>query len=128
MFKNSQESIIGGWEELLAAVRQAEAVLPNAGPHVFALQKLVGETKEAKARKELHAAGHRRATQELQERLTAGNHAASRLRHLVKAHLGIHDERLSCFGMTPVRKRCRAGGSSRRVRPLPEPPGFEPAR
>jgi hypothetical protein len=117
MSDKGYDGTVGGWERLLAAVREDEKLFAAGESQWAALAFRLEEVKEAKERQQIHSAGRQRATRDLDHRLAAGSDAAIRLQSLVKSHLGHRDERLPQFGVKP--RGARKGTSSR-----PEPPSF----
>jgi hypothetical protein len=104
---SSTADVLIDWEKLLTSVAQNRPELPNAESHRLLMEQVLAQAKETKARRDAHVAGKQAETQALKEILRQGREQASRLRGVVKADLGIRNERLVQFGITPQRKRVR---------------------
>jgi hypothetical protein len=101
---NSFPKLIADCERLLAEVEAHAAELPHAEDFQRDLEAHLKELKAVKARQKRHREGYRQASTDLRHWMTAGQHAASRLRSLVQAEWGRNDERLLKFGILPRRK------------------------
>ena len=122
------DKAIGGWERLLAAVRANERIFAAGEPQFATLQFHLEEVKDAKTRQQLHSAGRKQATRDLNQGLAAGRDAAVRLQSLVKGQLGPRDEGLVRFGIALRRKRARKATGSRPAQAAADSKGQEPAR
>jgi hypothetical protein len=128
MKNNGYDAEVGGWERLLAAVRESEQMLAVAEPLSVALEFHLQEVKEAKSRQLQHRAGSRRATQELQQRTVVCHDVAVRLQNLVISQLGTRDERLPRFGISLRRKKTRKSPSPQPPPATPDSTGPEPGK
>ena len=99
---------IQGLESLVTATEEHLGILPTCGPHRQALVDHLGKIREAKARRDSAMAGRQKATQDLQQLFSEGQELAGRLRNAVKIDLGMKNEQLVQFGISPQRKRRRS--------------------
>jgi hypothetical protein len=63
--------------------------------------------KAISARQDAHRAGLGQATRELEAVMTDGRDSANRLRNFLRSHYGSRSDKLTEFGVKPVRKRSR---------------------
>lgn len=112
------------WEGLIMAFDEHADLLAPAAPQRQALEEVLDEAKEIKARQDSHIGAKQRATQEIRLVKPAGREAARRLRRAIAATVGTDNELLTQFKITPIRPRTKkkqAGGA-----PSPQPPTETP--
>ena len=109
--------VLREWESLLSAVADHAAELAPADPYRTALADSLEKIKQAKGIQELHGATKQMSTQTLKEILVEGKERAIRLRGSIRAALGPTTERLTQFGIPPLRRR-----ALRHKQPVEAPP------
>ena len=103
----SQNDIIRVHEGLVDAVDRSPDIQPEIEKERQAVQEGVGEVKGLKARQEELTAQRQEVTQKLTDAMRRLKEAGMVLRTLVKAKLGLRNERLVHFDVAPLRKRSR---------------------
>ncbi|HZF11348.1 MAG TPA: hypothetical protein VFE33_21355 [Thermoanaerobaculia bacterium] len=93
------------WEALLSAVVDHGTDLARVEPQRAALADSLDKVRQAKATQASHAATKQTTTQSLKELVTEGTDRARRLRDAVRAELGTTTERLTQFGILPLRRK-----------------------
>jgi hypothetical protein len=101
------------WESLLDAFASNAPDLGLVELYRKALAECLDKAKQAKSDQELHGAKRQASTRTLNEALLEGKDQAIRLREAVRAALGPTTERLTQFGIRPLRRRQLASTSSR---------------
>jgi hypothetical protein len=86
-------------------VKLNEEAMPVLKAPRQALETCLEKVKAAKMQRDRLESERRMATRELSEQMAAARELVSRLRHLVKAELGLRDPRLKSFGIKPIQKR-----------------------
>jgi hypothetical protein len=123
---SSYADLIRGQEKLLAAVKEHAPNLPSVEIHHTALQQLVDQLKDAKARQDSLRASGQAATQGLTDLVNQAKLAAIRLRSVVRADMGPKSEQLVQFDVAPLRKRGRRAAKPPAVPPPTTPPAEAP--
>ncbi len=113
----------GDWEQLLAAVQEHQAILPDLTTEKDTLQQLLQAANEMKLRKESYRAARQQSTQDLNDLLRQGNEVAMQIRSAAKFKIGARNERLVHFNIAPLRSRSRRAA----VLKKPETPASPPA-
>jgi hypothetical protein len=119
---NAQGETFREWEGLIAACNAHVGLLPNVEEFRDALQGILTEAREMKARQEEFEGRRQWATQQLGELIEQGRETVRRLRGYTKAHLGTKNELLVQFGAAPIRRRVRSASKSSEKGPTPPPP------
>jgi len=109
--------VILDWERLLAAHEDNSGILGSAEPQRAALEGLLAEARELKARQDSFTAAKQQATDDLGVAVADGREVARRYRSAVKAVLGTRSQRLVQFGIEPLPER--------KPRRTPPPPPVE---
>jgi hypothetical protein len=117
MFKsNSYAATTTSWEELLAALEQNSADLPQLEIPRQRLQVFVEQIKDFAAEQAALTASRQLATKRVEYVLAQGRKLATVLRASVREHYGNRSEKIAEFGLQPLRTR-RAAPEN----PLPQP-------
>jgi hypothetical protein len=104
---SSFADFIHDWEQLLAALDTNAGELPDVSAHRQPLELVLVNAKAISARQDAHRAGLGQATRELEAVMTDGRDSANRLRNFLRSHYGSRSDKLTEFGVKPVRKRSR---------------------
>ncbi|HVR96024.1 MAG TPA: hypothetical protein VMW27_05385 [Thermoanaerobaculia bacterium] len=96
---------VHGWEQLLAALDINGSELPDVSVHRQPLEKVLVDAKAISARQDAHRAGLGLATRELAAVMLEGRDAPNRLRNFLKSHHGLRSDKLTEYGVKPLRKR-----------------------
>jgi hypothetical protein len=102
---NNFGEIMLDWDGLLRAAEEFADLLGGAEQERQTLASAHSEALRLKGLQELYQARKQEATQQLGDVVAQGKEIAIRLRFLVRGRIGHQDERLTAFGMRPVRKR-----------------------
>ncbi len=105
MSKRSYRDTMTDWEGLLTAVEANSSEIPNAGVYAGQLAQALADLQEMRARRSALQSQARELTQHLQGRLARGKDLAIRLRSWARGWYGAHNEKLTEFGVQPIRKR-----------------------
>lgn len=132
MPRSTIATLILAWETLLATIRASASGLPGVEVFIGLLEKLVGDAKDLTARVETSRGIKQQEAQQRRLLMQQGKDLTSRIRAALKAHYGIHNERLVEFGIRPIRSRKRppaaTGELEQPEKPeAPEQPKPEPA-
>ena len=103
----SQDDVIRLHERLLEAAARSPDVQPAIEPERQVVQVFLTEVKTLKARQEELTAQRQEVTQLLTDAMRRLKDAGMVFRALVKAKLGVRNERLVHFEVAPLRKRSR---------------------
>lgn len=104
---SSFADFIHDWEQLLAALDSNAGELPDVSAHRQPLEQVLVNAKAISARQDAHRAGLGQATRELEAVMADGRDSANRLRNFLKSHYGVRSDKLTEYGVRPVRKRSR---------------------
>jgi chromosome segregation ATPase len=104
---NSQNDVIRLNEGLLEAVDRMPELQPEVQKERQAVEESLTEVKTLKAQQEDLTAKRQEITQRLTAALVRLREAGMQLRALVRAKLGLRNERLVQFSVAPLRKRSR---------------------
>jgi hypothetical protein len=104
---SSFADFIHDWEQLLAALDSNGGDLPDVSVHRQPLEKVLVDAKAISARQDAHRAGLGLVTRELEAVMLDGRDAANRLRNFLKSHYGVRSDKLTEFGVKPLRQRSR---------------------
>jgi chromosome segregation ATPase len=104
---SSQNDVIRLNEGLLEAVDRIPELQPEVQKERQAVEEPLTEVKTLKARQEDLTAQRQEVTQKLTAALGRLREAGMQLRALVRAKLGLRNERLVQFSVAPLRKRSR---------------------
>ena len=107
---NSQNDIIRLNEGLLEAVNRIPELQPKVQEERQEVEESLTDVKSLKARQEDLTAQRQEVTQKLTAALVRLREAGMHLRALVRAKLGLRNERLVQFNVAPLRKRSRGRG------------------
>ena len=108
------------WESLLNAVADNAADLAPVELYRKAVVESLDKVKQAKGVQELHDANRQASTRTLNEVLLEGKDRVVRLRGAIRAALGPTTERLTQFGIRPLRRRQLAQQKATPELPQPE--------
>ena len=117
--------LVENWEGLLRAYDDNADRLTAALVQRQALEAVLGQAQEIKARQLSHIGAKQRASQEIRGVTAAGKEAARRLRNAVKANVGTDNELLAQFKIAPRRPRSRKTQPEPPQPPAPPPPTVE---
>jgi hypothetical protein len=110
------------WNGLAGACEQSADLLPGIAPLVEALREILEDAQLAKVEQE-HLTGLRKSkTQDFRQMLDNGDAMARKIRAFILTILDVHDERLTQFGIKPIRSRKRKTAPAP---PEPPPPVIE---
>ena len=105
MRQNSQDAKLNELGRLITVARQHEGRIPGIKPYRAKLEKTYMEALTARATRESLKLETLKATRRLKETLSAAQEVALRLRSYARGTLGPRNEQLTCFGVTPLKKR-----------------------
>jgi hypothetical protein len=103
--ETTQRGKLGELEQLVAALSNNSAELPQLELSRLALADLLSQARSAFNDQAVHTAARQAATRELDVSLTEALRLATVLRLAVKQHYGIRSEKLVEFGLQPFRGR-----------------------
>jgi hypothetical protein len=106
----SQNDVIRENEGLLEAADRSPDIQPVIQNERQTVQESLGEAKSLKARQEELTAQRQEITQKLTAAMVRLKEAGMQFRALVRAKLGLRNERLVHFKVAPLRKRSRGKG------------------
>jgi hypothetical protein len=112
MSGNGFNDTMADWEGLLSAVEANRSEIPSSDVFAAQLAAAVQEVQAIRARKSALRSEARELTKSLVGGLELGNDLVIRLRSWVRAWYGPHNEKLTEFGVKPIRKRGRYGRKS----------------
>lgn len=107
---NSHADVVTDVEELLTNVRNATD-LPDLTVYRVPVEQFLEDIKSRGALRKVRLGVKQEETKTLKGLMFEGRETVSRLRAAIKAHLGPRNPRLLEFGMKPVRRRSRKGGT-----------------
>jgi hypothetical protein len=113
---NSFAETVNGWEELLAALEQNSADLPQLETPRQRLQVILDQIKGFATEQAALTASRQLATSRVEFLLTQGRKLATVLRTSVREHYGNRSEKVAEFGLQPLRT-----GRQAPLNPLPQP-------
>jgi signal transduction histidine kinase len=93
------------WESLVNACQENATALGDVESLRTPLVSILARLKELKSRQENLEGARQQTTQEIRELVEEGREVVRRLRVYAKARLGTRSERLTQFGVAPLRKR-----------------------
>lgn len=105
MSRNSFSNTMADWESLLSAVEANQSEIPSTRAYAAQLAAAVADLKESRALRSALQSEARELTRSLQRRQAEGKDLAIRLRSWVRGWYGAHNEKLTEFGVKPIRKR-----------------------
>jgi hypothetical protein len=103
----SQVAQLRDCEALLRAVGSSEAELPGVAPFRAALEIAYSQAVSARVRREALLAAALDLTVHVRRSLVASAEAARSLRLFIKSVLGSRNQKLTRYGIQPLRKRSR---------------------
>ncbi|MEO6193187.1 MAG: hypothetical protein ABIS20_09275 [Thermoanaerobaculia bacterium] len=124
MPRTSIAEVLSVWEKLLTNVKTNAAEIPNLEIYAAPLEVALTEAREITARLEIRKGIKQQESKERRVMMKKGVAAAARVRAALQAHYGLDNERLTDYGMRPLRPRKR---SKKDPEPSPEPQGPPPA-
>ncbi|HYN23396.1 MAG TPA: hypothetical protein VE078_20745 [Thermoanaerobaculia bacterium] len=101
MATTSQADMFDAWE--LAVNVASGSTDPAVPPLVFQLEQALQAGKSAQEERFFHNSKSQQASRNMEQALTNGNEAYSRLRRLLQALHGVRAETLTMFGFRPLR-------------------------
>lgn len=104
---SSFADFIHDWEQLLAALDTNGGELPDISVHRQPLEQVLVNAKSISARQDAHRAGLGLATRELEAVMLDGRDAANRVRNFLRSHYGVRSDKLTEYGVKPLRQRSR---------------------
>lgn len=113
---NSFAETVTGWEELLTALEQNSADLPQLEIPRQRLQTLIDQIKGFAAEQAALTASRQIATSRVEYLLAQGRKLATVLRTSVREHYGNRNDKVVEFGLQPLRTHRQAPEN-----PLPQP-------
>ena len=127
--------VLQDWEKLRAGHADNAEVLAPAEPQRAALEQVLTQARELKARQDSHNAQRQRLTQEINALLVVGREAARRYRAAVKANMGTKNKQLVQFDIAPIPERVTRKAQTAGTKPpgdstgtpAPQPPAVQPA-
>lgn len=121
MPRKPQEAILGSLQQLSAALAANAAEIPTLEAQRQQFEQTVTATLEALRRRAALRAEKQRVSREAETLLTESYRQATILRLSLKSLYGIRSEKLTEFGLKPLRSRSRRSSQSARPGPDPEP-------
>lgn len=118
MPRNAQQTILGGLQQLNAALEANSPELPHLEATRVQFDDMVTRTLETFARQGALIAEKQEASRELQNLLTESSRLANVLRGALKSYYGIRSEKLAEFGIKVFRGR-------KQTKPAVQPPAPE---
>jgi hypothetical protein len=115
---NSFADHILDWQTLLLNYELNAGILAPAEPQRDALEAILSQAQEIKARQLQHIGEKQLATQQVENITAVGREAARRLRRAIEANVGTDSELLVQFGIAPIRRRSR----KKKAPVTPQPP------
>ena len=115
----TNDGALGDFRRLLDALGANATQLPDVEAERAGLEKALADGEDAQTRQVFHTAGKQRATQDLTDALARGRDLATQLRGAARFKLGLRDENLVQFRITPLRKR---GAPKTQAAKPPTPP------
>jgi hypothetical protein len=112
---NSYAETVNGWDELLTALEQNSAELPQLEIPRERLQTLVTQIRSFATEQAAMTASRQQATERVYFLLAQGRKLATVLRTAVREHYGNRSEKVAEFGLQPLRPRRQPDN------PLPQP-------
>jgi hypothetical protein len=103
--RNTQAETIRSWEKLVTACEENDELRPFIHRDLALLSRTAEQAHTHFADRLRLLAEKQEATNRCNAILTEGNDLAMRIRAAVKAALGPRNERLTQFGIAPLRKR-----------------------
>jgi hypothetical protein len=128
MPRKPQQAILGSLQQLSTALAANAAQFPTLEAQRQQFEQTVTATLEALARRAALRAEKQEVSREAQTLLTESYRQATILRLALKSLCGIRSEKLTEFGLKPLRSRRRKSPRSAKPDPEPEPmdPGSAP--
>jgi adenylosuccinate lyase len=111
---NSYAETVNGWEELLTALEQNNGELSQLELPRQRLQSILDQIKGFAVEQSAMTASRQIATSRIEYQLVQGRKLATVLRTSVREHYGNRNQKVTEFGLQPLRTRSRAN-------PLPQP-------
>lgn len=115
MPKDAYGVTTGEWGTILAAAEELRERLPDLTKEVTTLKGILGTVQKLKAQQESLTARRQATTQELHAKITEGKRIVEAIRHAAKWTIGRRSERITHFGVAPLRKpgprKAKAEGS-----------------
>ncbi|HEX4964393.1 MAG TPA: hypothetical protein VF173_26485 [Thermoanaerobaculia bacterium] len=108
MSKLGFNSTTGGWEKLLTTVEANKADLEFLDPLRLQLTAALEGAKAANVRQSTSQAQVQQATRDLEKFMATGRDLATRLRNGIRTQYGLKGEKLTEFGLQPLRKPKKA--------------------
>ena len=105
MSSNSKRSILAAWDQVLAAAQANREDLAIVEEPRVQLEASVEDLRILRSQRARLWSETMGKTQEIQSLIDRGNNLVSRIRAGAKSRYGIHSEKLTEFGMTPVRRQ-----------------------
>ena len=102
---NPYQAYVADWESLLRALRTTPYQISYIDSFRIELEQAVEKVRAVKARQIASQIACRQATRQLNVAMAEGKGMASRMRSYLKGRLGLSNEDLVRFGVTPIRKR-----------------------
>ena len=109
MSRYSFKNTMAEWESLLTAVAANQGEIPSVDLYAGPLKEAMEEIQEMRARRLSRQLEARELTRSLKDRRAQAYDLAIRLRSWVRGWYGAHNEKLTEFGVKPIRKRKRKG-------------------
>jgi hypothetical protein len=113
---------LNGWDGLLDAMEVNGPDFPQFDSHRQQLAAMRDQAREAFAQQSALAASKQEATRRLQTLLAEGSKLANFLRSAVRQRYGNRSEKLTEFGLQPLRSRPRTAAKPPQVQPPATPP------
>ena len=104
---NAHADIVRDWSLLLDAAERSPEVQPEVEKERQRVAQSLTEVQALKARQDELTALRQEVTQQLRTAVAQGKDAAMQFRAVLKAKLGLRNERLVHFKVAPLRKRPR---------------------
>ena len=112
--------LFSGWDRLIGACERNIDLLPGVESLLQDLISLSDQAKQLKLEQE-DLEGHRKGkTQTLLQTVKDGLDMARNVRNFIKVRLGPRSERLTQFGIAPLRTRSRKANTAPPPKPAPE--------
>ena len=122
MSNNGKRSLFDTWDQVLGAAWANREDLAIVEEPRAQLEASAQDLRALQAERVRLSAEMRRKTEEIQSLIERGNELVGRIRAGAKSRYGIHSEKLTEFGMTPVQRQrsrdhpgedCRETGAPR---------------
>jgi hypothetical protein len=118
---DSYTQTTGDWEDVLAAAKENEALLPDLQAERTALEQSLAKAKGLKEQQNSFRAARQATTQDLKQTLVDGRQLAEKVRDAAKFKIGRRSERLVQFKVAPLRKRAPRKTGDKTPPPVTEP-------